>query len=144
MILDDNLVFTDGTLTSTGSSNPVALTSFHNPGKMDNLYIMIRCIEAFAGADSIAVKLQQSDTKDGSYTDVPGFGVTLSDDDGDFIQGAIKGYFSLPSTVTKPWMKLHYTVTGTVIAGKIFAAITPYKDLPYEPGEYIDAGKVVG
>lgn len=144
MILDDNLVFTDGPVTATGASVPVALTSFHNPGKMSDLYIMLRVTEAVTGATSIDVKLQQSDKKDGSYTDVPGFGLTLDAADGDFDRGAVKGYYALPSTLTKPWMKLHYTVTGSVTAGKLFAAITPYRDIPYEAGEYIDAGKVVG
>ena len=144
MILDDNLVFTDDKTPATGASEPVALTSFHNPGKVNDLYIMLRVTAAITGATSIDVKLQQSDTKNGSYTDVPGFGITLSQDDGDFDAGAVKGYYAFPPTLTKQWMKLYYTVTGSVTAGKLFAAITPFRDIPYESGEYIDAGKVVG
>ena len=46
--------------------------------------------------------------------------------------------------MTKPWLKLAWTVTGSFTAGKIFAALVREDSEAYEAGQYINSGKVEG
>ena len=46
--------------------------------------------------------------------------------------------------MTKSWLKMVATPTGTFTAGKVFAAVVREDDQPWEAGMYIDAGVVKG
>ena len=141
MIIDDNLVLYEGTPTA-GAGDAVALTSFLNPSKQDPIPVILKCTQNLAGATSVAVKLQQSDTKTGTYVDVPNSTVTIPT--ASFKVGNRVGWKYLPNGTTKQWLKLHVTVTGTLTAGKMFCAISGFMDEAYEDGMYINKGEVIG
>lgn len=142
MIIDSNLVLVDSAaLSGTVTSNVVGLTSLKKPGKFDAIPIYFGCTGDVAGGTSIAVKLQQSDTSSGEFADVPGSSMTLLLADLQAIAaGGHAPYKYLPRGVTKPWIKMVVTATGTFTGGKFFAAIMREDDEPYEEGFYIDRG----
>lgn len=143
MIIDDNLVSIDSAALS-GTITPAAipLTSLKKPGREEPIAICVKMTEAAAGGTSVAIKLQQCDTASGTFADVPGSSATV------LLAAMTKGaniYLRwLPAGVTKPWIKVVVTATGTFTAGKIFAAVVREDELPYEAGLYIDKGAVVG
>ena len=62
----------------------------------------------------------------------------------DLTAGKSIGWRFLPPGVSKPWIKMVATPTGTFTAGKIFAAVVREEEQSYEAGMYIDAGMVKG
>lgn len=73
MLLDDNLVFFDGKeIKAEATSEPVALNSLFKPGKNhDAIPMIVTFTEAAAGGTSLKLTLQQADTPDGVFEDVP-------------------------------------------------------------------------
>lgn len=142
MIIDSNLVFSDAASLASGDSEAVGLTSFLTPGRMGPIPMCIRILADDATVTALEVQLKQSDSKDGTYEDVPN--ACLAWEQEDLTQGKILSWRFLPSFATKPWLKLEYEVTGGDGSGKIFAALTREEDMPYVPGMYIDAGAVQG
>lgn len=144
MIIDSNLVSLDSVAVTSSAvtGSAIALTSFLNPGRMEPIPVCAKVVEDFAGGTSITYKLTQSDTKDGTYTDVPGSSVTVALVD--LIVGKPIGWRFLPRGASKPWLKMVATPTGTFTAGKIFGAIVREDDLPMEAGIYFDKGENVG
>lgn len=143
MLIDSNLVFTDGPLTASGPSQAVPLTSFFKPGKAEPIPILLRVTENFVGPTSLAIKLTECATADGTYTDVSSAALTIPL--ADLKTGKKFGWRFLPANVEKPWLKLVYTLTGTTpSAGKLFAAVMREIEDGYEAGMYIDAGTVRG
>ena len=145
MILDDNLVFLDGAdLTETAASEPVALNSLFRPGTShDHIPMVILLSEAAEGGDSLELKLEEADSADGGFSEV----ATLSVPAAELAQGAAGariGWRHLPHAVTKPWLKLTVTPSGSFSAGKIFAALTREDEQPWSGGMFINAGKVAG
>ena len=143
MILDDNLIFLDGaSLTTTVTSNAVPLTSLMKPGRAEPICVFCKVTEAGAGGTSIAIKLTESDTEAGVYSDVPGSAETV-------LTAALvkdsKIYLRwLPGGVSKQWLKISVTATGIYTAGKLFAAIVREDEQPYEAGMFIDKGVAEG
>ena len=45
--------------------------------------------------------------------------------------------------MTKPWLKLKLSPTGTFTKGKLFAAVTREDVMPYDEGLYIDKGETI-
>ena len=143
MLIDSNLVLADNeAITSNIAGSAVALTSFKKPGREEPIPFYMVCTVAGAGGTSVAFKLQQADTQGGTYSDVPGASWTVLL--AALTKGARLGPRFLPEGVTKPWIKLVSTNTGTFTAGKVFAAIVREDDLPMESGMYIDHGVTVG
>ncbi|MCD7984136.1 MAG: hypothetical protein LUG19_07775 [Desulfovibrio sp.] len=142
MLVDSNLVLKEGAVTATGAGDPVGLTSLRIPGKGEPVPFAFKVTESFAGGTSVAFKLQQSASRDGSYADVDGSEFTLAT--AALTVGARAPVKYLPRGVTKPWLKLAWTVTGSFTAGKIFAALAREDIEPYEAGQYIDGGRVEG
>ena len=145
MILDDNLItienedLTEATITGKA----IALNSFQKPGRMGPIPFFVGVVgEDAAGGTSITIKLQQSDTEDGIYSDVPGSSLTVAL--ADMVTGRNIGWRFLPVGLTKPWFKVVSTQEGSFSAGKLFAGVTVEDHLPYEEGMYIDAGEVKG
>ena len=62
----------------------------------------------------------------------------------DFVKGKRVAWRYLHRSVTESWLKLVLTVTGTDTAGKVFCAIVREDDEPYEAGQYVNKGVVVG
>lgn len=145
MIIDDNAVLIDGVaITDAAVTGPaVGLTSLLKPGRAEPIHVVAKVMDAdFAGGTSIAFKLQQSDTEDGTYNDVPGSSISVVL--ADLTAGKSIGWRFLPPGVSKPWIKMVATPTGTFTAGKVFAAVVREEEQPYEDGMYIDAGMVKG
>lgn len=142
MILDDNLVFySEADMTETLTSQAVPLNMLWKPGRAEPVLIWVKAGNA-AGGTSVTVKLQESDTESGSYTDVAGSSVTiplatLQKDKNVYLRW-------LPAATAKQWLKLAVAKSGTFTAGVLSAAIVREDDQPYEEGLYIDAGTVVG
>ncbi len=143
MIIDNNLVLLEHTDTiAAGNGNAVALNSLLIPGKAEPIPVLIKVTEDMAGGTSATIKLQQSDSETGTYTDVTGASETITT--ANFKAGYKFAWKYLPRNVTKPWIRLNVTVSGTPTAGKLFAAVSGFMDEPYEAGQYIDKGTVVG
>lgn len=143
MIIDSNLVFTDGPVNATSTSDSVPLTSFFKPGRMDPIPFMLRVTEDFTNLTSLTITLTESDSQDGTYTEVPAASMTIPL--AQLKAGAALGWRFLPSSVEKPWLKLAYTVTGTApTKGRIFAAMVREREEGYVAGMYINGGVVKG
>ena len=141
MLIDDNAVLLDGVAITDAAvtGEAVGLTSLLKPGRAEPILVTAHVMDAdFAGGTSIEFKLQQSDTEDGSYADVPGSSITVVL--ADLTAGKNIGWRILPPGVSKPWIKMVATPTGTFTAGKIFAAVVREEFQDYEDGMYIDAG----
>ncbi len=141
MIIDSNLILFEGAV-STKTGDAIALNSLQIPGKAEPILINIKATEDLAGATSVAIKLQQSDSESGTYSDVNGASLTIAA--ADFKVGKKFGWRFIPRSVVNPWLRLAVTVTGTPTAGKLFCAISGFEDEPYEAGQYINKGVVVG
>ena len=141
MIIDSNLVLWEGPA-ATKAGKAVALNALHIPGKAEPLPLAVKFTEALAGATSVTLKLQQSDSAEEGFTDVPGAAVTVPA--ADFKAGGRVAWRFLPRTATKPWLRLDVKVTGTATAGSLFAAFVREEDEPYEAGQYINKGVAVG
>lgn len=143
MIIDSNLVFTDGPITATSSSELVPLTSFFKPGRMDPIPFALRVTEDFTNLTSLTITLMESDSQEGTYTEVPAATMTIPL--AKLKAGAALGWRFLPNTVEKQWLKLAYTVTGTApTKGRIFAAMLREREAGYVAGMYINGGVVKG
>lgn len=140
MIIDSNLVLFEGGV--AGASTPVALTSLLVPGKAEPIPVVCKFTEDLAGAASVEFKLQQGDTRGGTYADVPGTSVTVAA--ADFRKGRRIGWRFLPRAVTKQWIKLVLAVSGTASAGKVFCAVVREEDEGYESGQHINKGITAG
>ena len=143
MILDDNLILLDNaSLTTTVTSNAVALNSLFSPGKAEPIPLWVKCTQAGAGGTSIAIKLTESDTESGAYTDVPGSAETVLT--AALTKDAKIYQRFLPAGVTKQWLKISVTATGTYTTGKLTAAIVREDEQPYAAGMFIDKGVAEG
>lgn len=145
MFYDSLNMFSDQqAITATAdSTKKVHLGGLKIAGKQDPIFIDIRVNADFNNLTSLAAKLQQADTENGAYTDVPG------GDSGAVLLASLKAGYKfglriLPRGVTKPWLKLVYTVVGTApTTGKVTAALVREEQDSYEAGQYIDKGKVI-
>ena len=70
MIIDSNLVFSDGASLASGDSDAVGLTSFLIPGRMGPIPMCIRILAEDAAVTALEVQLKQADSKDGTYEDI--------------------------------------------------------------------------
>ena len=144
MILDDNLVFLDGAaLNEAVTSEPVALNALFRTGAAhDAIPMLIAVTESAEGGESLELKLQEADSADGEFSDAPGATLSVSADG--LTAGARIGWRHLPAGVTRGWVRLALTPSGSFSAGKIFAALTREDARPYGQGMYINAGRVMG
>lgn len=146
MYFDSLNMFSDQqAITATAdSTKKVHLGGLKIAGKMDPIFIDIRVNADFATLTSLKVELQQADTENGSYATVAG------GDTGAIAAASLKAGYKfglriLPRSVTKPWLKLVYTVAGSnATAGKVTAALVREEQDSYEAGQYIDKGRVIG
>ena len=145
MLIDANAVFLDSVAVTSSevTGNAVGLTSLLKPGRAEPIRICAEVVEEdFAGGTSMEFKLTQSDRETGSYDDVPGSAVTVPL--AELKVGKSVGWRFLPAGVTKPWIKMVVTPSGSFTTGRLFAAVVREESQPYEAGMYIDAGRTVG
>lgn len=141
-IIDSYLVFSDNAELKSGESDPVGLTSFLHPGRMTPIPFRVLITTPDAGVSKLEIMLQQADSRDGVYEDVPN--ACLAFEQADLASGKPLVWRFLPSQASKPWLRLEYAVTGGSGSGRIFAALLREEELPYETGMYIDKGVVEG
>ncbi len=141
MLIDNSLVLFEGAV-STGKGSAIALNALQIPGKAEPIPIICTCTEALAGATKVTFVLEQAEEKSGTFTEVAG--TTLAIEKDDFTVGKCIGWRFLSRSLTMPWLRLSMTVTGTATAGKLFCAVSGFEDEPYEVGQYINKGEVLG
>lgn len=144
MLLDDNTILLDSVpvLGAVVTSKAIALNALQFPGRSEPIPVAASITEKFVGGTALTINLTQSDTADGTYADVPGSAATIAV--ADLAKGKTVGWRFLPSGVTKPWLKMVATPSGTFTAGKIFGAIVREDEQAYAPGMYINKGVVQG
>lgn len=143
MLLDDNLVLFDSVPLASGESEAVALTSLYKPGKHhDPIPMVVRLLGDYAAVTAMEIKMQEGDTAEGPFSDVPGATLSLTQED--IAAGGNVAWRFVPSKTTKQWLKLSATVTGDAPDGQLFAAIVREEEMPYESGLYIDKGVIKG
>ena len=136
-IIDSTSVFHEGPLTAETDSRAVPLTALRLPGRTAPIPSRIRVPHALAPPepDTLALTLQEADSSDGSWTDVPDASLTIAGTA--LTAGARVGWRHVPQGVRKGWLRLHLVPTPqssqTVSKGSLFAALTREEDLPYEP-----------
>jgi len=128
MLLDKNTLFSDAqALRSTGAStNTLDLTAAGNavPGR---LVLIAHADTAFAGATQIVCALQTSDKSDFSSGVVTLASVTVSSTQ---LADTEKNLFALGIPVgMKRYLRMYYTVTGTVTAGAISCFVADIADM---------------
>ena len=134
MIIDSNLVLFEGTITATGNGQAVALTSLTLPAKLTNIPLKLCITEDFSGAESLTLTLQQADSATGTFSDITGASLSLNA--AALTKGAVQSWNTLPHACTKPWLRLHYSISGTVTKGSIFCALLREEEGGYEQGQY--------
>lgn len=131
MIIDSTLVLHEGALTASGTSSVIALTSLKHPAKATCIPLTIRVTEDFAGATSLVCTVQHSSSADGTFTDTDALTLTAND----LKRGHVTGWNALPRAVTGSFLRLKFTLSGTVTAGKLFAAIVREDDEPADASQ---------
>ena len=128
MLLDKNTMFSDAqALRSTGAStNTLDLSAAGNavPGR---LVLIGHADTAFAGATQVVVALQTSNAADFSAGVVTLASVTLT---GTELADTQKNLFAvgIPAGL-KRYLRVYYTVTGTVTAGAISCFVADVVDM---------------
>lgn len=140
MILDSNAKFCDGN--PTVISNLKAINTGFSFASREKILLLFRVTKEFIGGTSMTFKLQESDSKDGTFTDVASSEFIFTDED--LKLGATAPYRYLPKNIKKKWLKFVATAEGTFTDGEIIAALVREEDMPYEDGLYIDKGIVKG
>lgn len=135
MITDRFNLFTDNeTVRATGVSTAVKLMPY--AGNDEPLHVTVIATEKYPATAGITVTVQKSE--DGvTYTGAGVYPFTnLTGPDARLC-------FTLSGLGTATWVRLAYTVTGNPDTGKLWAGITREHIAPYEPGLYINKGRVV-
>lgn len=121
MLFDNDLMFSDGqTFSATASGTKVIdcgqsiLTTGIN-GVID-LYVLAIVTTDFTGTGTIKVELQDCDTENGTFTTVASAPAVVA-------TKFAKAVIPMPLEHRR-YLKLTYTVDGTVTAGKVTAGIT--------------------
>jgi hypothetical protein len=140
-MLDKLATFSDDqAITATDvSDGKVYVMPYTGRGEYVNVHIQVT--ESFDNLTSLTVQVAQADTEDGSY-EVVDNGITIP------LASLVTG-FKVPvrvlPQVSKEWLELQYTVTGTApTAGKISAFIVEGEDLPITDGLYISPRNPTG
>ncbi len=141
-MFDNTQILLEGDVTGTG--NVVPLTGLKIPGKMNPIPMCLKITKAITGltAETLDIKLQQSDDGKTGWTDVPNSTISIAKADVGNV-GRIKSVKYLPREVTKSFIKAVVTATGAT-AGEVFMALTREDEEPMEAGLYIDKGVVEG
>lgn len=127
MIFDNDLMFSDAQAVSASAESESVIdcgqalltTGLNRKGE---LFAVAVAVGDFAGAGTIKVELQHADTEDGTYTTVATSAPVTGDDFASIV---------VPMPLAhKQFLKLAYTVEGSVTGGKITAGISTSADLP--------------
>jgi len=143
MLIDDKCVFSDSQAITTTADSTNKVNVMPLLGKGQPVLLDFHVVQTFLALTSLKVEIQQADTESGDYT-ATSMSKTITLASGGLAEGEKIGFRFLSRDVTKPWLKVVYTVTGSnATAGKIFAAIVREEQDSYEAGQYINRGAVV-
>lgn len=120
-LVDRLLQFSDKQALASGNSTNVLDTKFKNVGTA-GLPILVKGHTLAPDTLTVAVKLQHSDAEASGYTDV-------STSKAFSVAELAKGSYFPVTTNTKRYLRLVYTVTGTVTTGTISAWIGNAADM---------------
>lgn len=128
MILDNESVLSDKqAITVTGKSTNVIdlgaqpFDKRYDVGMGQKVPFFVQVVEDFLGLTSLDVSIVTSDSEDLSS---PVVASTATADVNDLVAGYQFSIDTLPRKLTKRYLGILYTVTGTATAGKITAAAT--------------------
>lgn len=121
MLFDNDLMFSDGQAITATASGPnvidcgqAILTTGLNGGL--ELFVLVIATTDFTGTGTIKVELQDCDTESGTFTTVASAPAVVA-------TKFAKAVIPMPLEHRR-YLKLTYTVDGTVAAGKVTAGIT--------------------
>jgi hypothetical protein len=126
MFVDNqNLFSKDQAVTVTAASTNVIDLGIAYKGEGEPINILAQVTTAFAGGTSVAFKLQTDDNASfNSATDVQDLGAIAT---ATLVQGYKAKFSALPSDLER-YVRLYYTVVGTMSAGAIFAGLNLDED----------------
>ena len=122
MLLDQNLMFSDAqALRATGASTHTVDLTAAGDAALGHLVVLAHADTAFVGATQIICALQTSDKADFSSGVTTLESVTVS---GTQLADTTKNLFAvgIPAGM-KRYLRMYYTVTGTVTAGAISCCV---------------------
>ena len=139
-IIDANAILFEGSLTADAVGNAVALNALKIPGRMEPMPLRLSVTEAFDPAEvqSLTIAMQEADSEDGPWTDVPGATVTVPNtaEAPGLSLGARPYLRFVPQGLRKSRLRLAFTLTPvsgqSVSKGRLFAALLREEDFPYE------------
>lgn len=135
MIIDQlGVLFDDDAAASSMTSKVIPMMPYMG---RNEVYISLLARGANQSAVTFTVAIEEGETEDGSFTSI-GTVILVKPDSNSVLQGIL-----LPKSVSKPFIRLAVTVTGTTTGVTLFAGVTRDSFEPYDVGLYIDRGTVV-
>lgn len=124
MILDkENMFSKDQAVTATAASTSTVDLGPGDAGPSERASLFVTANPAFTGAGTLSVDLQTSDTVDGTgYPTTPVTVASYAVSNAMLLAGGKLAASRLPHGC-KRYLRLVYTVTGTVAAGKLTAGL---------------------
>ena len=132
-IIDSHCILFEGPLSAESTGKAVPLTALRLPGRMEPMPLRISVTKGFAKEQttSLALTLQEADSAEGEWQDVPGAAITVQG--AELGEGARLGWRFVPQAVRKSWLRLKLSPAGSGSHdGHIFAALLREEDFPYE------------
>lgn len=132
-IIDSHCILFEGPLSAESTGKAVPLTALRLPGRMEPMPLRISVTRGFAKEQttSLALTLQEADSAEGEWQDVPGAAITVQG--AKLGEGARLGWRFVPQAVRKSWLRLKLSPAGSGSHdGHIFAALLREEDFPYE------------
>lgn len=127
MIFDKQTLFSDAqAVTATAASTntvdlgPIATGYKRRVGLGEKIPVVVQVIEAFAGATSLTVAVQESDAPGSGFTDIA---TSVAVPVASLKPGYRFEIDVIPRNQSKRYLRLNYTVDGTATAGKVTAGV---------------------
>lgn len=134
---DNFAIFSDKQAVTANAASTKDILFMPHTGRGEPVKVAFKVTEDFNTLTSLTVAVQQtteSDTAFASPDTVASYVLPLAS----LKVGKEHPIRFLPN-VSKPRVRLYYTVTGTApTTGKVFAAVTEGEDFPYRDGLYFD------
>ena len=114
MKFDKEALFSDSQAVDTATASTNVYNASKNFGKCYNQKILFEVTTAFVGSGTITATLQESDSATGTFSNVQEL-ATFSGD----AKGTYKGGVVQPYALSKKYLRINYTKSGTVTAGSV-------------------------
>lgn len=127
MIFDRQTLFSDAqAVTATAVSTntidlgPIATGRKRRVGLGEKIPVVIQVVEAFAGATSLTVSVQESDTESSGFADIA---TSVAVPVASLKPGYRFEIDVMPRNQSKRYIRLNYTVEGAATAGRVTAGV---------------------